>query len=192
MNDLSQFFVRKIQFTYSLVAMFIFLSIVLSLSYSADSYVFALSFVFFFILGDVLERGMDHKRYPIALSSLTLTIGIYLFLIGLSGQIHFHLEAVFNLLLFYFTLILAVTYRITHRNAFFGIRTSFTLSSEKAWFITHEVASKLLFFSLFFYLFVLATSDHPLFHLCYFFFNLIINALSSLWLAKQFLSNHSV
>lgn len=187
MSDLSRFFLRKIHFTYSLVAMFIFLSTVLTLSNNTDSLTFAFSFIFFFIMADLLERGMNHKRLAIALSSLLLTGGIFLFWIGYSEKVIFHYNSVINLTLFYITLLLSVCYRLSTRNAFFGLRTSFTYSNDLAWQVTHEVASKLLFFSLFFYLAVLTISDQILFHICFFFVNLIINALTSIWLAKQFL-----
>lgn len=167
--------------------MFIFLSITFALSNTSETFVFAGSFVFFFVLADLLERGMKHKRLPIAISSVLLTVGIFLFLMEISGRIYFNIKAVINLAFFYLTLILAVTYRITQRNPFLGIRTSFTLSSDEAWQTTHEIASKLLFFSLFFYLFVLATTDFILFHFCFFLLNLLLNALASLWLGKQFL-----
>ncbi len=187
MSDLSRFFLRKIHFTYSLVTMFIFLSTVLALSNNSDSLTFALSFVFFFVLSDLLERGMNHKRLPIALSSLLLTGGIFLFLIGYSDKVIFHYKTVINLALFYITLIFSVSYRLSTRNPFFGLRTYFTYSSDEAWQVTHEVASKLLFFSLIFYLVVLALSDHILFHLAFFTTNILINAVTSIWLAKQFL-----
>lgn len=187
MSDLSRFFLRKIHFTYSLVTMFIFLSIAFALSNTSETLVFAGSFVFFFIMADLLERGMKHKRLSIGLSSALLTLGIFLFLTGISGKIYFDIKAVINLALFNLTLILAVIYRITQRNPFLGIRTSFTLSSDEAWLTTHEIASKLLFFSLFFYLCVLAMTDFLLFHFCFFILNLLTNALASLWLAKQFL-----
>lgn len=167
--------------------MFVFLSIVFALSRTNESLIFAISFVFIFIFADLLERRSHKKRFAIALSSLCLTVGIYLFLISYSADVVFELKTVLYLFLFYVTLILSASYRITRRNTFFGIRTSFTFTSDETWYVTHEIASKLLFFSLFFYLFILAVSDQIFVHLIFFVLNIVINTYASPWLAKQFL-----